>query len=122
MKKFILGFTYAFKGLRYAFATQLNFRVHVFAAVIAIAMGFWLKITPAEWNWILLCIAMVLLTELLNTGIETLTDLVSPGYNKLAGHVKDISAAAVLIVAFFALVTGLIIYLPRILALFNHAA
>ena len=55
------------------------------AAVLVIALSFYLRISAAEWNWILLCIAMVLLTELLNTGIETLTDLVSPGYNKLQG-------------------------------------
>jgi diacylglycerol kinase (ATP) len=122
MKKFIRGFAFAFKGLQYAFATQLNFRVHVFVAIAAIGMGFYLHISTAEWNWINLCIAMVLLTELLNTGIETLTDLVSPGYNKLAGHVKDVSAAAVLVVAFFALVTGVIIYLPKILLLLGYAA
>lgn len=122
MRKFIRGFGFAFKGLGYAYSTQLNFRVHVFVAIVAIAMGFWLHITAAEWQWILLCITMVMLTELLNTGIETLTDLVSPGYNKLAGHVKDISAAAVLVVAFFALITGLIIYLPKILLLFGYAA
>lgn len=122
MKKFIRGFGFAFNGLKYAFTTQLNFRVHVFAAIAAIAIGFYLHISPAEWNWILLCIAMVLLTELLNTGIETLTDLVSPGYNKLAGHVKDVSAAAVLVVAFFALITGAIIYLPKILLLLGYAA
>ncbi|OOQ58632.1 diacylglycerol kinase family protein [Mucilaginibacter pedocola] len=122
MKKFIRGFGFAFNGLKYAYTTQLNFRVHVFAGLLAIAMGFFLQISAAEWNWVTLCIAMVLLTELLNTGIETLTDLVSPGYNKLAGHVKDVSAAAVLVTAFFALVTGCIIFLPKILALFNHAA
>jgi diacylglycerol kinase (ATP) len=122
MKKFIRGFGFAFNGLKYAFTTQLNFRVHVFAAFAVITMGFFLHISTAEWNWILLCIALVLLTELLNTGIETLTDLVSPGYNKLAGHVKDISAAAVLVVAFFALVTGVIIFLPKILLLLGYAA
>nr|WP_294947928.1 diacylglycerol kinase family protein [uncultured Mucilaginibacter sp.] len=122
MRKFIRGFGFAFNGLKYAFATQLNFRVHVFAAILVIALSFYLHINAAEWNWILLCIAMVLLTELLNTGIETLTDLVSPGYNKLAGHVKDISAAAVLVVAFFALLTGAIIFLPKILLLLGYAA
>lgn len=122
MRKFIRGFGFAFKGLGYAYSTQLNFRVHVYAAILAIAMGFWLRISASEWNWILLCLSMVLLTELLNTGIETLTDLVSPGYNKLAGHVKDISAAAVLVVAFFALITGLIIYLPKLMLLLGYVA
>jgi diacylglycerol kinase (ATP) len=121
MRKFIRGFGFAFNGLKYAFNTQLNFKVHVFA-ILVIALSLYLHINAAEWNWILLCIAMVLLTELLNTGIETLTDLVSPGYNKLAGHVKDISAAAVLVVAFFALLTGAIIFLPKILLLLGYAA
>jgi diacylglycerol kinase (ATP) len=59
--------------------------------------------------------------ELFNTGIETLVDLISPEYNKLAGHVKDISAAGVLIMAIFTVVTGAIIFLPKLLLLF-HAA
>jgi len=122
MKKFVRGFGFAFKGLHYAFTTQVNFRVHLFAALVAIAAGFYLRIDAGEWKWVLLCIAMVLLTELLNTAVEMLTDLVSPGYNKLAGHVKDVSAAAVLIVAVFAAATGFIIFLPKVLLLINHAA
>jgi diacylglycerol kinase (ATP) len=54
--------------------------------------------------------------------IETLVDLVSPGFNEKAGRVKDMAAGAVVIAATFALVTGLIIFLPKILLLFNHAA
>lgn len=121
MKKFILSVSYALKGLKHAFSTQLNFRIQVSAALIAIAMGLYFDITTSEWHWITLCIALVLMMELFNTGIEALVDLVSPEYNKLAGHVKDVSAAAVLIVALFALVTGALIFLPKILLLF-HAA
>jgi len=122
IKKLILSFGYAFKGLAYATKSQLNFRIHLFAAVIAIALGFALSITTNEWLWIALSIAIVLLTELNNTGIETLTDLVSPGYNEKAGHVKDICAGAVIIAALFALVTGLIIFVPKIILVFHHAA
>ncbi|RYU85888.1 diacylglycerol kinase family protein [Mucilaginibacter terrigena] len=121
MKKFILSVGYAFKGLKHAFATQLNFRIQVSVALIAIAMGLYFNISNTEWHWITLCIALVLMMELFNTGIEALVDLVSPQYNKLAGHVKDVSAAAVLIVAIFTLVTGTIIFLPKILSLI-HAA
>ena len=122
IKKLILSFGYAFKGLAYATKSQLNFRIHLFAAVIAIALGFALNITTNEWLWIALSIAIVLLTELTNTGIETLTDLVSPDYNEKAGHVKDICAGAVVIAAVFALVTGLIIFVPKIILVFYHAA
>src|ERR1700743_350540 len=122
MKKFLRGFGYAFKGLAHAAKTQVNFRVHLILAVIAIVLGYTLNISTAEWLWITLCIGMVLLTELINTAIELLVDLVSPEYNEKAGRVKDMCAAAVLITAITALVIGLVIFVPKILLLFHHAA
>jgi diacylglycerol kinase (ATP) len=121
MKKFIRGFGYAFKGLQYATATQLNFRVHLVATLIALYTGYALHISTNEWLWIILGIALVLITELLNTAIEFLTNLVSPDYNELAGHVKDVSAGAVLVCAIFALITGCIIFIPKLLLLIQHA-
>ncbi|MEB0249757.1 MULTISPECIES: diacylglycerol kinase family protein [unclassified Mucilaginibacter] len=121
MKKFIRSVGFALKGIRHAFATQLNFRIQTSVALLAIAMGLYFDISASEWHWVTLCIALVLMMELFNTGIEALVDLVSPGYNELAGRVKDVSAAAVLIIAIFTLVTGVIIFLPKILLLF-HAA
>ncbi len=113
MKKLIRGFGYAFKGTGYAVRTQLNFRIHLAAMLVAIALGFYLHISTAEWCWIMACIAAVLVAELLNTAIEILVDLVSPGYNVKAGHIKDVSAAAVLITAIFAAVIGAIIFIPK---------
>jgi diacylglycerol kinase (ATP) len=122
MNKFIQGFGYAFQGLKHAAVTQLNFRVHLVAALTAVFLGCALHISIHEWLWIALCITLVLLVELLNTAIEILTDLVSPGYHPKAGQVKDVSAAAVLITALFALTTGVIIFLPKLLILLKHAA
>ena len=122
INKLIRSFGFAFKGLAYATKSQLNFRIHLFASVIAIVLGFTLNVTTTEWLWISLSIAIVLLTELINTGIETLTDLVSPDYNEKAGHVKDICAGAVVVAACFALITGIIIFLPKIIFVFHHAA
>lgn len=122
MNKFIRGFGFAFKGLWHACKTQLNFRVHLFCAAVAIALGFILKISAAEWLWIILSIGMVLLTELINTAIELLVDLVSPDYNEKAGRVKDMCAAAVLVTAITALVIGIVIFLPKLILLFGHAA
>lgn len=122
MKRLISSFGFAFKGLRYATLTQPNFRIHLVLSFIAIVLGGGLQISSAEWEWIMLSIAIVLITELLNTGIETLTDLVSPGYNEKAGHVKDVCAAAVVIAALFALITGIVIFLPKLILLITHAA
>jgi diacylglycerol kinase (ATP) len=122
MKKLINSFGYAFKGVAHATATQLNFRIHLGATVLAILLGWFLNISVSEWLWVALCITLVLVTELFNTMIEALTDLVSPGYNEKAGQVKDMSAGVVIIAALFALITGLVIFLPKLILLFNHAS
>ncbi len=74
MKKLIRSFGFAFKGVAYATATQLNFRIHLTVAVLAILMGYLLHISTSEWLWIALCITLVLVTEIFNTMIETLTE------------------------------------------------
>jgi diacylglycerol kinase len=122
MRKFIHGFGFAFNGIWHAAATQLNFRVHLIAAIVAVCAGYALHISSQEWLWIILCIGIVLIAELFNTAIEFLTDLVSPEYNKKAGLVKDLSAGAVLITAICALVIGIIIFVPKLLLLINHAS
>jgi len=122
MNKFIKGFVYALNGIWHAAATQLNFRVHLVCALVAVYASYALHISDGEWLWIILCIGMVLVAELFNTAIEFLTDLVSPEYNKKAGLVKDMSAGAVLITAITALIIGLIIFIPKLLVLIHHAA
>lgn len=122
MKRLIRSFGFAFKGIQYATASQLNFRIHLVASIVAIGLGFALQISVGEWQWIMLSITLVLVTELLNTAIETLTDLVSPTYNIKAGHVKDVSAGAVVVAAVFAFITGLIIFIPKLILLLPHAA
>lgn len=113
MSKILNSFLFAFKGLIYAFKTQLNFKVHSCSALIAIILALYLKISYSDWLWISLAIALVLILELLNTAIEVLVDLVSPEKNAKAGAIKDLAAAAVLIASIFALITGLIIFVPK---------
>ena len=113
MEKFFKSFVYAFKGLAYALRTQLNFKLHCVSAVCVILLGLYTKLSSAEWLWIVLAIAMVLVLELVNTAIETLVDLVSPQQQAKAGIVKDVAAAAVLVAAFLALSIALIIFVPK---------
>lgn len=121
MKKLLRSFGYAFKGLGHATQTQLNFRVHLVASLLALFLGYALKISVNEWLWTALCIALVLMAELFNTAIEFLVDLVSPDYNELAGKVKDTSAGAVVVAAAFAIIAGSIIFIPKIIMLIYAA-
>lgn len=115
LRKFIKGFKFAWKGLRYAFRTQLNFQVQVFCALAVTGLSCYLGLDADEWLWIALAITLVLTCELANTAIEKLVDLVSPEINPKAGIIKDIFAGLVLISAIFALIVAMLILLPKIL-------
>ena len=108
------SFKYAIKGLVEAFSTQINFKIHCVAAVFVLTTGYLTGISFTEWVIILLCIGLVMVTELINTALEYLVNMVSPEYNEIAGKVKDIGAAAVLIAAIVSILIGTIILLPKI--------
>lgn len=112
--KIIRSFRYAFQGLFYAAYTQLNFRFHLVAAILAIVMGYFFHVSVTEWVWIGLVIAMVISAELFNTAVERVVDLVSPQWNDKAKQAKDLSAAAVLVIAIIAFVIGMVIFVPKI--------
>lgn len=113
MKKFLNSFVYAFNGLVYAFKTQLNFRVHCLSTFIVMILGLYVKLNLVEWIWITVAVAVVVILELINTAIEVLVDLVSPGQHPKAGAIKDLASASVLIASFMALIIGLIIFVPK---------
>ena len=116
-KKFSTGdriksFGYAFEGLSTFFRTQHNSWIHVAAAVVAVAAGFYCRINSTEWCWIIAAIALVFITELFNTAIEFLCDVVSPGIHPQIKKVKDIAASAVLIAAIAAVIIAVVIFAP----------
>lgn len=110
-------FKFAWHGLRYFFETELKASIHLIAAILAIGLGIFLKISAAEWMMIAFAIGMVITAEIANTTIELLVDLVTSDDNKNAGTTKDLAAAAVLVASATALVIGLIVYLPKLLHL-----
>ncbi|WP_256012844.1 diacylglycerol kinase family protein [Desertivirga xinjiangensis] len=114
LKKFLKGFKYASQGVRYAFSTQINFKVHSALSVLVVLLGFFLNLSQSEWLWILCAICLVIVAELFNTALEVLVDLVSPDYHSKAGRIKDLASAAVLLTAVFAFITGLIIFTPKL--------
>ena len=117
LKKRLDSFKYAFAGIRDLFKTEPNVIIHTVAALLAIAMGFYFSISPFEWCFIIFAITFVFSAEAFNTALEYLTNLVSPDYHELAGKTKDVAAGAVLFAAIGAAIVGLIIFLPKIIAL-----
>ncbi len=114
----IKSFKPALNGLKWFLVNEHNVRVHLFLSVLSICAGFYFQISTNEWIAILICIGMVLSIEAANSSIEKLVDLVSPQKNQIAGLVKDIAAAAVLIASMSALLVAAMIFVPRITILF----
>jgi len=110
----IKSFSYALKGIKLFFKTQHNAWIHACALLVVIILGIVLKVNISEWCWLILAMALTIITEMLNTAIEFLTDLVSPDFNSQAGKIKDVAAGAVLIAAIASFVIGMIIFLPKI--------
>lgn len=115
LKKMFKSFGYAIAGLKSVLRSEQNFRIHLLAAALAIFLGFGLGISKVEWIMVVACISAVMGAETMNTAVEKLCDFVSPQYHEKIKVVKDLAAAAVLIVSLGALVTGGIIFIPRII-------
>lgn len=110
-----ISFKHAFNGVSYAFKTQPNFKVHTFIYLLVIYLAYYFKISYIEVLIIFLISALVFSLEMINTALEALSDQVSGGeWMDLIKVAKDCGSGAVLIASFFAVVIGLVIFLPRI--------
>ena len=111
-----LSFKYAWAGVRYAFVTQRNFRIHTVIGTLAVSLGLLLKIQAIEMAVIVMTCAMVMILELVNTALEAVVDLtVKQTYHELAKIAKDCAAGAVLISAIAAVMVAAFILLPSLL-------
>lgn len=115
MKKIRNSFKYAIEGIWTSFKTERNMKIHIFIMILAIIAGIILKINKSEWIICIILFVIVIGSELFNTSIETIVDMVMPEKNEKAKIAKDVSAGAVLVVAIGAAIIGLVIFVPRIL-------
>ena len=115
--RFKFSFLNALTGIRTAYKSQKNLRIHIVTGIFVIIIGIFLKVSILEWLILLLTILIVVITEMINTSLEFTVDLCSAEYSKQAKRAKDVSAAGVLITAVFASIIGAIIFLPKFLEL-----
>jgi diacylglycerol kinase len=112
--KTIKRFKDAVNGVATVFITQVNFRFHVIAAIIAVAAGFFFRINSSEWCMVIIAIGLVMVAEAFNTSMEFFSDFVSPGKHEQIGKVKDVAAGGVLLASLTAIALATIIFAPRI--------
>lgn len=119
LKRLLSSFKFAIAGVVDLFSFTPNAKIHLAFAFLAIFFGFFFKINSTEWCLVVFAIGIVIAAEAFNTSIEYLTNLVTTEYNELAKKTKDVAAAGVFLTAITAAIIGAIIFLPKLISLFN---
>ena len=117
-RKLAQSFQYANKGIKHAFKTQRNLWVHLLIAMAVVGTGIYLKINYFEFVALVLAVAFVIITEMINTSIEEIVNLVTPTRRARATIAKDVAAGAVLFASFCAIIVGCLVFIPHLVKLF----
>lgn len=107
-------FRYAWAGVRFGLRTQSSFWVHLPVAVGVISLGLVMSVSRMELSILLLCIALVLSLEMVNTALESLAKAVTTEFDENIANALNVSAAAVLIAAILSIAIGCIVLIPKI--------
>ena len=110
------SFVYAGRGVRTMLLSQHNAWIHAAVTLVVIATAAALGVSRSEWCALVLAIVSVWTAESLNTAFEFLCDVASPECHPLVEKAKDVAAGAVLTSAVGAAVTGVLIFVPYLLA------
>jgi diacylglycerol kinase (ATP) len=104
------SFNYAFEGIIHVLRTQRNLRIHFVVAVAVLIVALYLDVSKIELMALLLAIAFVLITEMVNSAIEGAIDVSTTSFDPNAKLAKDIAAGAVLIATVNAVAIGYLVF------------
>ena len=111
VRRLVLAFVNSWKGFKGAFRFEAAFRQEIALAVILLPLGIWLGKTGIEKALLLGSVLLVLIVELLNTGIETVVDRIGLERHELSGLAKDVGSTAVLLsFALLAVIWGFVLF------------
>ena len=105
---------YSFDGLADAFRNESAFRQEVVLAAILIPTALWLPVAPVERALLIAAVLLVMIVELLNTGVEAAIDRISFEHHSLSKRAKDIGSAAVFVTLVLLAAVWSVILLPRL--------
>lgn len=115
MQRHTISFKHAFEGIWTALTTQTNIRIHFLIGSLVLIAAVYLSIPFAQILVLILTISVVMLAEMVNTSIEFFCNAITTEKNDYIKHAKDVSAGAVLLAAIFALLIGLVIFIPKLI-------
>lgn len=85
----------SWKGLKAAWKFEAAFRENTALALVLLLASFWLAQTVVEWLILILPLFMLIISELLNSAVESTVDRIGPEFHELSGRAKDLGSAAV---------------------------
>lgn len=97
LERLFKAFGFSMQGLTAAFKNEAAFQQEIYLAIILVPMGFYLGETGVEIALLVSVILLVLITELINSGMEAVVDRFGGEQHELSGRAKDVASAAVLI-------------------------
>ena len=115
MKKRFNSFKYAFKGILILMRNQPNFRIQVVLYIVVVIAGLAFNLSKFDWLYLIVAMGLVITLEAINSAIEYTIDFISPEHHPMAGKIKDVSAAAVLLASLTTLIIGIIIFAPYVI-------
>ena len=115
MFRYLRSIRFALNGLFYALRTERNVQIWFGIAVLTLAFSIWIKVSKTELLIIILWMSIIGTSEYLNTAIEKLSDRITLEHDEQIKHVKDIAAGATFVASIGAIISGLIIFVPKIL-------
>lgn len=110
IKSLLKAFIYAFNGILTAIKTQRNFRIHIVITIYVFAASLFYNFSKLDYAVLTLICVIIMSLELINTALESVVDICSPEYSKLAKTAKDCAAGAVLISAIGAIFIGVCLF------------
>lgn len=114
VRKLIESFNYAISGVIYALKTQRNMKIHFGVAMLVLAVSLFMDFSRIELLLLFFTISLVLVTEMINTSIETTIDMITDNYHPLAKVAKNVAAGAVLISSINAVVVAYLLFFDRL--------
>jgi len=120
-KRLVDSFNFAIEGLISALKNEKHMKVHILAAIIIVILAIVINASKVEILIISLSVSFVVITELVNTAVEAIVDLVSPERHPLAKLAKDVAAGAGLVAAINALCVGYLLFYDKLLDIFDGA-
>lgn len=120
-KTTLVSFKHAIEGIIHVFRTQKHMRFHFIMATVIVVLGALMRLPREQWFLLYFAMALVFLTEMLNTAIEACVDLITDSYHPLAKIAKDIAAGAVLVATVLAVIVAVLVFFnpENYRALFN---